>query len=69
MWEVDVWKPAARTYFKVLIDQLTDLAEVLFTQPPEFYQDPAALASKLRPFLRQRVQKVCRVNPAPKESF
>ncbi|KAK3537949.1 hypothetical protein QTP70_024544 [Hemibagrus guttatus] len=58
MWDVDVWKPAAEIYFTVLIDQLTDLAEVLFTQPPELYHDPAALASILRPVLRQRVQKI-----------
>ncbi|KAK3563152.1 hypothetical protein QTP86_016392, partial [Hemibagrus guttatus] len=58
MWDVDVWKPAAELYFAVLIDQLTDLAEVLFTQPPELYHDPAALVSILRPVLRQRVQKM-----------
>ncbi|KAK3520983.1 hypothetical protein QTP86_018673 [Hemibagrus guttatus] len=58
MWNVDVWEPAAKIYFTVLIDQLTDLAEVLFTQPPEFYYDPAALARTLRPLLRQRVQKM-----------
>ncbi|KAK3545987.1 hypothetical protein QTP70_018905 [Hemibagrus guttatus] len=58
MWNVDVWEPAAKIYFTVLIDQLTDLAEVLFTQPPEFYYDPAALATTLRPLLRQHVQKM-----------
>ncbi|KAK3552563.1 hypothetical protein QTP86_015652 [Hemibagrus guttatus] len=58
MWNVDVWEPAAKIYFTVLIDQLTDLAEVLFTQPPEFYYDPAALARTLRPLLRQHVQKM-----------
>ncbi|KAK3505833.1 hypothetical protein QTP70_019663 [Hemibagrus guttatus] len=58
MWNVDVWEPAAEIYFTVLIDQLTDLAELLFTQPPQFYYDPAALASTLRPLLRQRVQKM-----------
>ncbi|KAK3506350.1 hypothetical protein QTP70_020382 [Hemibagrus guttatus] len=58
MWNVDVWEPAAKIYFTVLIDQLTDLAEVLFTQPPEFYYDPAALARTLRPLLRQHVQKI-----------
>ncbi|KAK3546267.1 hypothetical protein QTP70_025606, partial [Hemibagrus guttatus] len=58
MWNVDVWEPAAKIYFTVLIDQLTDLAEVLFTQPPEFYYDPAALATTLRALLRQHVQKM-----------
>ncbi|KAK3521071.1 hypothetical protein QTP86_015257 [Hemibagrus guttatus] len=58
MWNVDVWEPAAKIYFTVLIDQLTDLAEALFTQPPEFYYDPAALATTLRPLLRQHVQKM-----------
>ncbi|KAK3505995.1 hypothetical protein QTP70_018909, partial [Hemibagrus guttatus] len=58
MWNIDMWEPAAEIYFTVLIDQLTDLAEVLFTQPPEFYYDPTALASTLRPLLRQRVQKM-----------
>ncbi|KAK3506139.1 hypothetical protein QTP70_021854 [Hemibagrus guttatus] len=42
----------------LILDQLTDLAELLFTQPPQFYYDPAALASTLRPLLRQRVQKM-----------
>ncbi|KAK2843241.1 hypothetical protein Q7C36_011456 [Tachysurus vachellii] len=49
MLDVDEWEPAAGTYFVVLIDQLTDLVEVLFTQALELYHDTAALASTLGP--------------------
>ncbi|XP_058231800.1 uncharacterized protein LOC131343937 [Hemibagrus wyckioides] len=40
MWDLDVWEPAAELYFTVLIDQLTELLEVLFSQPLELTQKP-----------------------------
>ncbi|KAK3520948.1 hypothetical protein QTP86_016483, partial [Hemibagrus guttatus] len=43
--DLDVWEPAAGLYFTVLIDQLTELLVVLFSQPLELYNDPEALAT------------------------
>ncbi|KAK3567536.1 hypothetical protein QTP86_020051 [Hemibagrus guttatus] len=45
MFDMDVWEPAAGLYFTVLIDHLTELVVVLFSQPLELYSDPAALAT------------------------
>ncbi|KAK3536420.1 hypothetical protein QTP86_008867 [Hemibagrus guttatus] len=58
MWDVDVWEPAAELYFTVLVDHLTQLAEVLFTQPLELYSDPAALATAVQHHLKQHVQQM-----------
>ncbi|XP_058241419.1 uncharacterized protein LOC131350240 [Hemibagrus wyckioides] len=56
MWDVDVWEPAAELYFTVLIDYLTELVEVLFTQPLELTSDPAALATTVQRLLKLHVQ-------------
>ncbi|KAK3521056.1 hypothetical protein QTP86_018789, partial [Hemibagrus guttatus] len=58
MWDVDVWEPAAELYFTVLVDHLTQLAEVLFTQPLELYSDPTALATAVQRLLKQHVQQM-----------
>ncbi|XP_060735220.1 uncharacterized protein LOC132852206 isoform X1 [Tachysurus vachellii] len=58
MWDVDVWEPAAELYFTVLIDHLTQLAEVLFSQPLELYSDPAALATTVQHLLKKHVQQM-----------
>ncbi|XP_047677073.1 uncharacterized protein LOC113660267 [Tachysurus fulvidraco] len=58
MWDVDVWEPAAELYFTVLIDHLTQLAEVLFTQPLELYSDPATLAATVQHLLKKHVQQM-----------
>ncbi|KAF4088419.1 hypothetical protein AMELA_G00081690 [Ameiurus melas] len=55
MGDVDVWEAAAELYFTVLIDQLTVLCEVLFSQPLVLYCDPAALASVVLRLLWQHV--------------
>ncbi|XP_053508111.1 uncharacterized protein LOC128624462 isoform X1 [Ictalurus furcatus] len=55
MWNPDEWEPAAELYFTMLIDQLTVLCEVLFSQPLELYSDPAALASPVSQLLWQHV--------------
>ncbi|XP_058237449.1 uncharacterized protein LOC131347433 isoform X2 [Hemibagrus wyckioides] len=56
MWDLDVWEPAAELYFTVLIDQLTELLEVLFSQPLELYDDPEALATASTRLMKQHVQ-------------
>ncbi|XP_058259620.1 uncharacterized protein LOC131361977 [Hemibagrus wyckioides] len=56
MWDLDVWEPAAELYFTVLIDQLTELLEVLFSQPLELYKDPEALATAATRLIKQHVQ-------------
>lgn len=56
MWDVDVWEPAAELYFTVLVDGLTVLSEVLFSQPLELYCDPAASSSGVLGILWQHVQ-------------
>ncbi|XP_047678750.1 uncharacterized protein LOC113652337 isoform X2 [Tachysurus fulvidraco] len=58
MWDVDVWEPAAELYFTVLIDHLTQLAEVLFSQPLELYNDPAALATTVQHLLKEHVRQM-----------
>ncbi|KAK3506055.1 hypothetical protein QTP70_021852 [Hemibagrus guttatus] len=56
MWDLDVWEPAAGLYFTVLIDQLTELLVVLFSQPLELYEDPEALATVVLRLIKQHVQ-------------
>ncbi|KAK3505779.1 hypothetical protein QTP70_019991, partial [Hemibagrus guttatus] len=56
MWDLDVWEPAAGLYFTVLIDQLTELVVVLFSQPLELYDDPEALATVVMRLIKQHVQ-------------
>ncbi|XP_058271915.1 uncharacterized protein LOC131369339 [Hemibagrus wyckioides] len=55
-WEADMWEPASQIYFNELIVQLTDLCEVLFSQPLELFYYPAALAHAVRRLLMQHVQ-------------
>ncbi|XP_053508974.1 uncharacterized protein LOC128625009 [Ictalurus furcatus] len=56
MWDMDMWEPAAGLYFTALIDRLTVLCEVLFSQPLELYSDSVALSSAVSRLLRQHVQ-------------
>ncbi|XP_026995685.2 uncharacterized protein LOC113638582 [Tachysurus fulvidraco] len=61
MWDVDVWEPAAERYFRVLVDHLTQLAEVLFSQPLELYSDPAALATTVQHLIKEHVQQMMNI--------